>query len=48
MKVGTVVANAGRAIKDVKSRVANVVEITNLVFFICPTRQMPRRVKESS
>ena len=45
VKAGTVVANAATAINDVKSRTANVVEISNLVFFIFPTDRCLREVK---
>jgi hypothetical protein len=40
VKVGTVVANAETAINDANSRAADVVDISNLVFFVFPTRQM--------
>ena len=36
VKVGTVVADAEKAVKDANSRAVNAVKISNLVFFIFP------------
>ena len=45
VKVGTVVANAERAINDANSKAVNAAKISNLVFFIFPTRRMPKEEK---
>jgi len=45
VKVGTVVANAERAINDANSKAVNAAKISNLVFFIIPTRRMPKEEK---
>jgi len=45
VKLGSVTADAERAINDANSKAVNAVEISNLVFFIFPTQRMPREEK---
>jgi hypothetical protein len=46
VKVGTVVANAERAINDANSKAVNAVEISNLVFFIFPLDGCPQKRRQ--